>query len=70
MRRHMDRADGYDDAIRDELARLRAELNALLESWDYAFAMGHGCSIGDHPRARSTRRRVADLRSRIGELTA
>jgi hypothetical protein len=27
--------------------QLRAELRALLASWEYAFAMGHGCSVGD-----------------------
>jgi len=30
-----------------DLDALRAEYKALLESWEYAFAMGHGCSIGD-----------------------
>ena len=24
---------------------LRAELKALLASWEYAYAMGHGCSL-------------------------
>jgi hypothetical protein len=52
-----------------ELRRLQDELDTLLSSWDYAFAMGHGCSIGDHPDGRATRRRVADLRARIAELT-
>ena len=37
-------------------------------SWAYAFAMGHGCSIGDHPDFRETRRRAADLAARIAEL--
>jgi hypothetical protein len=53
-----------------DLDSLRAELKALLASWEYAFAMGHGCSLGDHPRHRDVRRRVADLRARIAELTA
>ena len=52
-----------------DLRRLEAELTTLLGSWDYAFAMGHGCSIGDHPRFEATRTRVADLRARIAELT-
>ena len=30
-----------------ELDALRAELRALLSSWEYAFAMVHGCSLGD-----------------------
>jgi hypothetical protein len=52
------------------LDRLREELNALLASWEYAFAMGHGCSIGEHPEHRATRQRAADLRARIAELTS
>jgi hypothetical protein len=51
-----------------DLQRLEAELRALLGSWEYAFAMGHGCSLGDHPDSRATRRRAADLRARIAEL--
>jgi len=52
------------------LESLRAELAALLASWEYAFAMGHSCSIGDHPQHRAVRERVADLRARIAELTS
>jgi hypothetical protein len=52
-----------------DLDQLRAELRALLASWEYAFAMGHGCSIGGHPDHRATRQRAADLRARIAELT-
>jgi hypothetical protein len=52
-----------------ERLRLQEELDRLLHSWDYAFAMGHGCTIGDDPRARATRERVSDLRARISELT-
>jgi hypothetical protein len=46
---------------------LRAELKALLASWEYAYAMGHGCSLGDHPRFRAVRERAQDLRARIAE---
>lgn len=53
-----------------DLESLRAELKALLASWEYAYAMGHGCSLGDHPQHRDVRRRVADLRARIAELSA
>ena len=53
-----------------ELEALRAELKALLASWEYAFAMGHGCSLGDHPEHRAVRRRVADLRALIAEHSA
>ena len=49
------------------LEQLEAELKALLASWEYAYAMGHGCSVGDHPRHRAIRRRVEDLRARIAE---
>jgi hypothetical protein len=52
-----------------ELRRLQGELNALLSSCEYAFAMGHGCSIGDHPRHRAIRQQAADLRARIAEFT-
>jgi hypothetical protein len=53
-----------------DLPRLRDELATLISSWEYAFAMGHGCSIGDHPDLRAIRRLEADLRARIAELTA
>jgi hypothetical protein len=53
-----------------ELEQLRAELRVLLGSYEYAFAMGHGCTIGDHPRFAAVRRRAADLRARIAELSA
>jgi hypothetical protein len=52
-----------------DLRRLQEELTALLGSWEYAFAMGHGCSIGDHPRFHAVRERAADLRALIAELT-
>jgi hypothetical protein len=38
-----------------------------MASWDYAFAMGHGCSIGSDPRFDSVRREVADLVAIIAE---
>jgi hypothetical protein len=50
-----------------DLEALRAELKALLASWEYAFAMGHGCSIGDHPQHRAVRQRAADLHALIAE---
>jgi hypothetical protein len=56
--------------VTPDVEALRAELKALLASWEYAFAMGHGCTIGDHPRHRDVRRRVADLRARIAEHSA
>ncbi len=57
------------DATND-LNALRAELSALLGSWEYAFAMGHGCSLGHHPEHSAVREACADLRARIAELTA
>jgi hypothetical protein len=55
------------DLIMPDLDALRAEFKALLESWEYAFAMGHGCSIGDHPDFHAVRERADDLRARIAE---
>lgn len=40
-----------------------------MESWDYAYAMGHGCSVGDHPYYRSIRERAAHLMAMIKEHT-
>jgi hypothetical protein len=54
---------------KDDVDRLREELRTLLASWEYAFAMGHSCTIGDHAESRAVRRRAADLRARIAELT-
>jgi hypothetical protein len=50
------------------LAQLRAEYEALLASWEYAYAMGD--PRNDHPRYRSVRQRALDLRARIQELAA
>jgi hypothetical protein len=56
--------------MQDILESLRAELKTLLASWEYAFAMGHSCSLGDHPQHRAVRERVAYLRARIAEHDA
>ena len=50
-----------------DLEALRAELKALMATWEYAFAMGHGCSIGDHPAFQTIRQQVADLKALIAE---
>jgi hypothetical protein len=50
-----------------DVSELKAELNELIHSWEYAYAMGHGCTIGSHPRFRATRERAADLRALIAE---
>jgi hypothetical protein len=56
-------------AMLPDVQRLRDELKELVHSWQYAYAMGHGCTVGDHPDFQATRQRVADLRARIAELT-
>ena len=45
------------------------ELEKLEASWEYAFAFGHGCSIGDHPTFEATRQKVYDLRAQLQELS-
>ena len=49
------------------LAQVRADFEALLASWEYAYAMGD--RHNDHPRYVKVRRRALDLRARIQELT-
>jgi hypothetical protein len=56
-------------SLADDLHKLRDELRLLMQSYEYAFAMGHGCSLGDHPQFGATRRKVLDLRARIAELS-
>jgi hypothetical protein len=53
--------------VKVDVQQLRHELRELMGSYEYAFAMGHGCSIGDHPQFRAIRERVADLRALIAE---
>jgi len=45
-----------------DLDQLRVELRALMASWAYAFAMGQGCAVGDHPQHRAVRERAAHPR--------
>ena len=52
-----------------ELQRLQEELQTLRASQAYAFAMGHGCTLGDHPTFRAIREREGDLLARIAEFT-
>jgi hypothetical protein len=52
-----------------DVDELRAELQELLHSWEYAYAMGHGCTVGDHPEFRATRERAKYLRARIAEFS-
>ena len=51
-----------------DLERLKSELRELMDSWEYAYAMGHGCAIGEHPQFWITRRRADVLKARIQEL--
>ena len=53
-----------------DLEALRAELKALMASWEYAFAMGHSHSLGDHPQHRAIRQKVEDLKALIAEHQA
>ena len=41
----------------NDLDQLRVELRALMASWEYALAMGHGGSVGDDPQHRAVRER-------------
>ena len=61
----------FAESVQDHTERiqeLRRELRALMASWEYAYAMGHGCSLGDHPRHKAVRERVDNLYAQISEL--
>ena len=45
----------------------RAELRELRASMLWAYAMGHGCSMGDHPEFRRVRRREQELMAAVRE---
>jgi hypothetical protein len=48
--------------------RARKELHELRNSMEYAYAMGHGCSIGGaHPTFDAIRQRAKDLRAVVAE---
>jgi len=55
--------------MEEQLRELREELRDLMASFEYAYAMGHSNTIGDHPRFRAVRERADHLRARIAELT-
>jgi hypothetical protein len=59
----------FHEAVLPDVRCLQDELKELVHSWEYAFAMGHGCTMGDHPQFQATRQRAADLRARIAEMT-
>jgi hypothetical protein len=52
---------------RVNLQEARRRLQEIKASWDYAFAMGHGCSLGPDARFDVVRREVADLVAIIAE---
>ena len=58
---------GQSDPSPVTLEEARRRLRELMASWDYAFAMGHSCSIGTDPRFDMVRREVADLNAIIAE---
>lgn len=49
-------------ALQGELAVTNSEIHRHLHSWEYAFAMGHGCSMGEKPKSETT------LVERVGRL--
>lgn len=50
-----------------DLDELRAEHGRLLSSMAYAFAMGHGCTVGRHPMFDAVLERERWLRAQIAE---
>jgi hypothetical protein len=52
-----------------DIEALRADYHRLIKSWDYAFAMGAGCTIegGNVTRFQLVRQRAADLHALIKE---
>lgn len=52
------------------LIEAKRQYRALIGSWEYAFAMGHGCSMGMQPGAQAIRARVDRLRRSIRVMEA
>jgi hypothetical protein len=50
-----------------DLEAIKIEYDKLIRSQEWAFAMGHGCSMGDHPRFQAIRERANSLRAQIEE---
>ncbi len=50
------------------LQELRDELKELYASQEYAYAMGHGCTIGSDPRLDVYRVRAEQLEAQISEM--
>lgn len=52
------------------LAAAKREYKQLIGSWEYAFAMGHGCSMGAQPGAQAIRDRADRLHRTIRVMEA
>jgi hypothetical protein len=51
------------------LDELRAEYDRLINSMEFAYAMGHSRTLGNDPRLEPVVDRVNELRREIAELT-
>lgn len=59
------------EALRGELMVTDAEIRRHMHSMEWAFAMGHGCSMdGAHPRLKEIRDRVTRLCVRSRDIKA
>ena len=52
---------------KEALAHCRAEYNELIASVPFAYAMGHGCTIGSHEQFTRSRTRANDLKAILDE---
>ena len=59
------------ERLETELACAKAELEAFMATWEYAFAMAGGCHGGrDHPVHWATQARAEELAARCRDLCA
>jgi hypothetical protein len=64
-------ADPDLTALRGELKVTRSEIDRHLGSWEYAFAMGHGCSMGKKaPEEKRVVERIGRLFTRKRDIEA
>ena len=52
---------------KETLAQVRADYNELIASFPFAYAMGHGCTIGSHEDFRRIRTRANNLKAILDE---
>jgi hypothetical protein len=58
-------------ALESELAVTESEIRRHMNSMEWAFAMGHGCSMdGAHPKLTAIRDRVTRLITRSNDIKA